>query len=183
MSRVQYAYDPDSNRLYANNLVKSSFSELYHANGLHGANFANGLNGFNELVSFARDALSASSSGGTLDTSAGGLELRTWTLDALGNFLSDTIQGGSTVTLPQQGTTGPTGTEPDPTATGGAPQTSSSQPSPTTPTDPTQPAPQPTPTSTDPSSSPPPPPPSDTDPSDQPPQNQPPQDQQPPPDQ
>ena len=95
---------------------------------------------------------------------------------------NQTNQGDSTVTLPQQGTTGPTGTEPDPTATGGAPQPSSSQPAPTTPTDPTQPAPQPTPTSTDPSSSspPPPPPPSDSDPSDQSPQNQPPQDQPPP---
>jgi RNA polymerase sigma factor (sigma-70 family) len=57
-----------------------------------------------------------------------------------------TDQGGSTVTLPQQGTTGPTGTEGDPTATGGAPQPTAINPAPTTPTDPTQPAPQPTPT-------------------------------------
>jgi RNA polymerase sigma factor (sigma-70 family) len=70
-----------------------------------------------------------------------------------------TDQGGSTVTLPQQGTTGPTGTPPDPTATGGQPQptgttgpTGSTGPTgttgPTTPTDPTQPTP------TDPSSPP-----------------------------
>ena len=63
-----------------------------------------------------------------------------------------TDQGGSTVTLPQQGTTGPTGTPPDPTATGGQPQptgttgpTGSTGPTgatgPTTPTDPTQPTP------------------------------------------
>jgi RNA polymerase sigma factor (sigma-70 family) len=63
-----------------------------------------------------------------------------------------TDQGGSTVTLPQQGTTGPSGTESDPTATGGAPQPSSTEPTPTTPTDPTQPAP----TNTDPASTPPP---------------------------
>jgi hypothetical protein len=71
-----------------------------------------------------------------------------------------TDQGGSTVTLPQQGATGPTGTDSDPTAIGGTPQPSGAQPTPTTPTDPTQ----PTPTSTDPSSVPPPPP-SDGDPS------------------
>jgi RNA polymerase sigma factor (sigma-70 family) len=78
-----------------------------------------------------------------------------------------TDQGGSTVTLPDQGTTGPIGTEPDPLATGGAPQPSGSQPAPTTPSDPTQPAPSPTPTTTttttttDPTSPPPPPPSSD----------------------
>ncbi|HEX6457951.1 MAG TPA: sigma-70 family RNA polymerase sigma factor [Thermoleophilaceae bacterium] len=71
-----------------------------------------------------------------------------------------TDQGGSTVALPQQGSTGPSGTESDPTATGGTPQPSGSQPAPTTPSDPTQPPPA----STDPSSTPPPPP-SDSDPS------------------
>jgi RNA polymerase sigma factor (sigma-70 family) len=65
---------------------------------------------------------------------------------------TQTDQGGSTVTLPQQGATGPSGTESDPTATGGSPQPSSTEPTPTTPTDPTQPAP----TTTDPNSPPPP---------------------------
>jgi RNA polymerase sigma factor (sigma-70 family) len=63
---------------------------------------------------------------------------------------TQTDQGGSTVTLPQ-GTTGPTGTESDPTATGGTPQPTSTQPTPATPTDPA-----PAPTPTDPSSTPPP---------------------------
>jgi len=30
--RFQYGYDRDSNVLYKNNLVKSTFSELYHSN-------------------------------------------------------------------------------------------------------------------------------------------------------
>ena len=54
---------------------------------------------------------------------------------------TQTDQGGSTVTLPQQGATGPGGTESDPTAVGGTPQPSTPQPTPTTPTDPTQPLP------------------------------------------
>jgi RNA polymerase sigma factor (sigma-70 family) len=83
---------------------------------------------------------------------------------------NQTDQGGSTVTLPQ--TPAPTGTESDPTATGGAPQ--STEPVPTTPTDPVQPVtttPPPPPT-TDPSTTPPPqdpPPPAGGDPSDPPP--------------
>jgi RNA polymerase sigma factor (sigma-70 family) len=51
-----------------------------------------------------------------------------------------TDQGGSTVSLPQQGPTGTTGPQPDPTATGGSPQPTSTQPAPATPTDPTQPS-------------------------------------------
>jgi len=51
-----------------------------------------------------------------------------------------TDQGGSTVSLPQQGPTGTTGPQPDPTATGGSPQPTTTQPAPATPTDPTQPA-------------------------------------------
>ncbi|HEY7632921.1 MAG TPA: sigma-70 family RNA polymerase sigma factor [Thermoleophilaceae bacterium] len=74
---------------------------------------------------------------------------------------TETDQGGSTVTLPQQGTTGPTGTAGDPTATGGAPQQTSSQPTPTTPAEPTTPTPTtpapPPPTTTQPQPTPPPP--------------------------
>ena len=68
---------------------------------------------------------------------------------------NQTDQGGSTVTLPQ--TPAPTGTESDPTATGGQPQ--STEPVATTPTDPVQPvttSPTPPPTTTDPSTTPPP---------------------------
>jgi RNA polymerase sigma factor (sigma-70 family) len=74
---------------------------------------------------------------------------------------TETDQGGSTVTLPQQGTTGPTGTAGGPTATGGAPQQTSSQPTPTTPAEPTTPTPTtpapPPPTTTQPQPTPPPP--------------------------
>jgi RNA polymerase sigma factor (sigma-70 family) len=85
-----------------------------------------------------------------------------------------TDQGGSTVTLPQQGATGPTGTSTEPTVTGGAPQPTPTDPAPATPTDPTQPA-SPPPTTSDPSSPPPPPASSGDDPQPQPqPQSQPP---------
>jgi len=33
LDRWQYGYDRDGNVLYSNNLVNSSFSELYHQNG------------------------------------------------------------------------------------------------------------------------------------------------------
>jgi RNA polymerase sigma factor (sigma-70 family) len=91
---------------------------------------------------------------------------------------NQTDQGGSTVALPAPAPT--SGTESDPTATGGSPQPTSSEPAPSAPTDPVaQPAPTtttpppPPPTSADPSTTPPPtttdPPPPDGDPSDPPP--------------
>jgi RNA polymerase sigma factor (sigma-70 family) len=88
---------------------------------------------------------------------------------------NQTDQGGSTVALPAPAPT--SGTESDPTATGGSPQPTSSEPAPSAPTDPVveQPAPTtttPPPTSTDPSTTPPStttdPPPPDGDPSDPP---------------
>ena len=42
--RFQYGYDQDGNVLYMNNLVNSSFSELYHANGS-----SNGYDNLNQL--------------------------------------------------------------------------------------------------------------------------------------
>jgi RNA polymerase sigma factor (sigma-70 family) len=91
---------------------------------------------------------------------------------------NQTDQGGSTVALPAPAPT--SGTESDPTATGGSPQPTSSEPAPSAPTDPVaQPAPTtttpppPPPTSADPSTTPPStttdPPPPDGDPSDPPP--------------
>src|SRR5713226_6051792 len=52
--RFQYGYDRDGNRLYRNNLVNSSFGELYHANGA-----SNGYDNLNQLQAFARGTLNA----------------------------------------------------------------------------------------------------------------------------
>jgi hypothetical protein len=41
---IDYQYDADSNRLYRNNLVNTSFGELYHARGS-----GNGYDQFNQL--------------------------------------------------------------------------------------------------------------------------------------
>jgi RHS repeat-associated protein len=83
--RFQYGYDRNGNRLYRNNLVNSSFGELYHANGP-----SNGYDQLNQLTAFSRGVLSAS--GGTLDTIASPSHSQSWSFDALGNwsnFVSD----------------------------------------------------------------------------------------------
>jgi hypothetical protein len=49
LDRWQYGYDRDGNVLYSNNLVNSSFSELYHANGA-----GNDYDNLNQLTNFAR---------------------------------------------------------------------------------------------------------------------------------
>jgi RHS repeat-associated protein len=83
--RFQYGYDRDGNRLYRNNLVNSSFGELYHANGA-----SNGYDQLNQLTAFSRGVLSAS--GSTLDTIVSPSHSQSWSFDALGNwsnFVSD----------------------------------------------------------------------------------------------
>ena len=50
--RFQYGYDQDGNVLYRNNLVNTSFGELYHANGS-----SNGYDNLNRLTNFARGVL------------------------------------------------------------------------------------------------------------------------------
>jgi RHS repeat-associated protein len=85
--RFKYGYDRDSNPLYRDNLVNSSFGELYHANGS-----SNGYDNLNQLVAFARGTLN-----GTHDTISSPAHSITWSLDALGNFNSTTTDGGSAV--------------------------------------------------------------------------------------
>jgi YD repeat-containing protein len=76
--RFQYGYDRDGNVLYKNNLVNSSFSELYHANGS-----SNGYDNLNQLVAFARGTLNSSN-----DTITSASASESWTMDAQGNFTS-----------------------------------------------------------------------------------------------
>jgi RHS repeat-associated protein len=85
--RFQYLYDRDGNRLYKNNLVNSAFSELYHTNG------ANGYDNLNQIQAFAQGTLSASVSGGPLDTVATASASQSWSLDVMGNFASQTTNG------------------------------------------------------------------------------------------
>jgi RHS repeat-associated protein len=81
--RFQYGYDRDSNVLYRDNLVNSSFGELYHANGS-----GNGYDQLNQLTNFARGTLNAGK-----DTISSPTHSQSWAFDALGNwttFTSDT---------------------------------------------------------------------------------------------
>src|SRR5207249_11151578 len=60
--RFKYGYDRDSNRLYRDNLVNSSFGELYHANGA-----SNGYDQLNQLTDFRRGTLSDTNTDGVPD--------------------------------------------------------------------------------------------------------------------
>jgi RHS repeat-associated protein len=75
--RRQSAYDRDSNRLYADNLVSATNSELYTYDGL------------NQLSTFARGTLNGTKDGLTGTASRS----QSWDFDALGNFDSQTTDG------------------------------------------------------------------------------------------
>jgi hypothetical protein len=77
--RWQYGHDRDSNRLYKENLVDSSRSELYTYDGL------------NQLTTFARGTLN-----GTKDAISGSpSRTQSWDFDTAGNFDSVTTDGTS----------------------------------------------------------------------------------------
>jgi YD repeat-containing protein len=99
--RFQYGFDRDGNVLFKNNLVSSSFSELYHANSSTSGDNATAYDKLNRLTGFRRGTLSASSnnSGGldtvsTLNTLANSQQ--SFTLDAVGNQASVTTDGTAT---------------------------------------------------------------------------------------
>ena len=99
--RFQYAYDQDGNVLYKNNLVNSSFSELYHANSTSSGDDNSAYDNLNRIVAFRRGTLSASgNNGSTLDTvstlNTNADSSQSWTLDALGNQSSVTTDGTPT---------------------------------------------------------------------------------------
>ncbi len=99
-----YGYDRNGNVLYKNNLVNSSFSELYHASSASSGDSNSAYDPLNRLTGFKRGTLSSSgNNGSTLDAvSSGNLNTLTgssqsWNLDAIGNQKSVTTDG-STVT-------------------------------------------------------------------------------------
>jgi YD repeat-containing protein len=100
--RFQYAYDRDSNVLYKNNVVSTSFSELYHANSSSSGDNATAYDSINRLIGFRRGTLSASGNNGSgvLDTvgtlNTLGNSQQSFTLDAVGNQTSITTDGTAT---------------------------------------------------------------------------------------
>jgi RHS repeat-associated protein len=86
--RFAYGYDRVGNRLYRDNVVNSSFGELYHANGA-----GNGYDNLGQLTAFARGTLSSSAGNGIPDTVASPSHSQSWSLDALGNWTSVTTDG------------------------------------------------------------------------------------------
>jgi pimeloyl-ACP methyl ester carboxylesterase len=99
LDRFQYAYDRDGNVLYKNNLVNSSFSELYHANSSSSGDNSTAYDSLNRLTGFRRGTLSASGNNGSgvLDTVSTLNSLansqQSFTLDAVGNQTSVTTDG------------------------------------------------------------------------------------------
>jgi RHS repeat-associated protein/uncharacterized delta-60 repeat protein len=86
VDRFQYGYDRDSNVMYKKNLVSSSNSELYHANGS-----GNGYDSLNRLTAFSRGTLNSGD-----DSISSSSASASWSLDALGNWSSSTADGTST---------------------------------------------------------------------------------------
>ncbi len=98
LDRFQYGYDRDGNVLYKNNLVNSSFSELYHANSASAGDDNTAYDNLSRITAFQRGTLSASANNsGVLDTVSTLNSLATssqsWSLDALGNANSVTTDG------------------------------------------------------------------------------------------
>lgn len=88
--RFNYGYDRDSNRLYRENAIDATFSEIYHANGA-----SNGYDSFNQLTDFARGMLSDSNNDGVPDTVSSPARSQTWSLDAVGNWSSITTDSST----------------------------------------------------------------------------------------
>jgi hypothetical protein len=77
---VQYGYDRDGNVMYTNNLLNSTFSNLYHASGA-----SSGYDNLNQITAYSRGTLSDSNSDGVPDTVANPTSSESWSLTALGN--------------------------------------------------------------------------------------------------
>jgi RHS repeat-associated protein/uncharacterized delta-60 repeat protein len=81
VDRFKYAYDKDSNRLYKENTLSSTNSELYHADGASA-----GYDSLNRLTAFQRGSLTDADSDGVKDTVSSENRYQSYTLDALGNW-------------------------------------------------------------------------------------------------
>ncbi|HEV3447791.1 MAG TPA: DUF4214 domain-containing protein [Gemmataceae bacterium] len=81
--RFQYTYDRDGNPLSRNNLVNTSFGELYESSRTDA-----GYDNLNQLTNFERGVLSSSVQGGPLDTISSPSHSQSWSYDALGNWSS-----------------------------------------------------------------------------------------------
>jgi RHS repeat-associated protein len=97
----QYGYDRDSNVLYKNDLLNSSFSELYHVSSAASGDNNSAYDPLNRLTGFIRGTLSSSGNNGTgLDavTTANSLpgSTQSFTLDAVGNQSATTTDGTTT---------------------------------------------------------------------------------------
>jgi RHS repeat-associated protein len=102
--RFQYGYDRDGNVLFKNNLMDSTFSELYHANASASGDDNTAYDNLNRLVAFQRGTLSVSGgsyNGGKLDTvsslNSNSDHSQVWTLDAVGNQTSLNKDGAGAV--------------------------------------------------------------------------------------
>src|SRR5262249_33287010 len=103
IDRFQLGYDRNSNVLYKNNLVNSSFSELYHTNSTASGDNNGAYDTLDRLAGFRRGTLSSSGNNGsgldtvtTLNSStnlAGLSDSQSWDLDAQGNWSSVTTDG------------------------------------------------------------------------------------------
>jgi RHS repeat-associated protein len=100
--RFKYGFDRDGNVLFKNNLVSSSFSELYHVNSSSSGDNATAYDNLNRLTGFRRGTLSASGNNGsgvldtvsTLNTLSNSQQ--SFTLDAVGSQTSVTTDGTTT---------------------------------------------------------------------------------------
>lgn len=90
LDRFRYGYDRNGNVLYKENVVSTSNSELYHANGA-----AAGYDLLNRLTNFARGTLSDTNSDGIVDTIGSTSRSQSWSLDQMGNWTSQTTNGSA----------------------------------------------------------------------------------------
>jgi RHS repeat-associated protein len=99
--RLQYGFDNDSDVLYADNLVCSTYSQLYHANSASSGDDNTAYDLLGRETAFIRGTLSASGnnsgSDGPLDTvstvNSAAASNQAYTLDAVGNRVEYTTGG------------------------------------------------------------------------------------------
>jgi RHS repeat-associated protein len=97
-----YQYDRNGNVLYKNNLVNTTFSELYHVSSTALGDNNVAYDKLNRLTAFSRGTLTSSGHNGTgldtittanLNSTTGVPNTNSWTLDALGNWTSSDLSG------------------------------------------------------------------------------------------